>query len=55
MSVEENRNCGCGCENNVSNNNECGCEEERTVDCNERREMIIFRHSSRRPKSTLFA
>ena len=45
MSVEENRNCGCG--NNseeqtmpLNYDNGCGCEMERTVDCEERREMI---------------
>ena len=47
MSVEENRNCGCACNNHmddtmmVSNmSNNCTCEAERTVDCEERREMI---------------
>ena len=44
MSVEENRNCGCGNDLDempmTSNNNECGCEEERRVDCDERRRMI---------------
>ena len=46
MSLEENRNCGCGCDNNsdeldmTSNNNGCGCEVERTVDCEQRREMM---------------
>ncbi len=48
MSLEENRNCGCGNNNNdlndavtVTNNfNGCGCEEERTVDCDLRRDMM---------------
>ena len=42
MSVEENRNCGCGYDsdeiNMVSNNDEC--DKERTVDCCQRREMM---------------
>ena len=45
MSVEENRNCGCGndveelnMQNNLNNN--CGCEKENTVDCELRREMM---------------
>ena len=49
MSLEENRNCGCGYNDNsdelevVSNNNTnngCGCEPERTVDCEQRRQMM---------------
>ena len=48
MSIEENRNCGCGYQNNDNqnvmvvntHNNSCGCETERTVDCDARREML---------------
>ena len=48
MSIEENRNCGCGYQNNDNQNvmvvnttnNSCGCETERTVDCVARREML---------------
>ena len=47
MSLEENRKCGCGCNNHeddvmpLSNmNTGCACEIERTVDCEARREMI---------------
>ena len=40
MSLEENRNCGCSemVEQNCVCH--CNCEEERTVDCEARREMI---------------
>ncbi len=50
MSLEGNRNCGCECDcgNNMempmmtfNMNNGCGCEQtERTIDCEQRREMI---------------
>ncbi len=46
MSLEENRNCGCGCNNmedgtvTSNTNNCCYCETERTVDCEAKREMI---------------
>lgn len=47
MSLEGNRNCGCGCANNVEESmmtsnmyNGCGCEPERTIDCEQREEML---------------
>ena len=46
MSINEDRNCGCNnTENAVSANNmninySCECQKERTVDCEERREMM---------------
>lgn len=48
MSLEGNRNCGCGCGNNMEEsmmtfnmNNACGCEQpERTIDCEQREEML---------------
>lgn len=46
MSLEGNRNCGCecGCENNIEAsmmmNNGCSCEPERTIDCEQREEML---------------
>ena len=45
MSIEENRNCGCGnhMEEVIPTSNEtkiCECEVERTVDCELRREMM---------------
>lgn len=45
MSLRENRNCGCGCENNVEEtimtpNMYNGCELERTVDCELKEEML---------------
>ena len=46
MSLEENRNCGCGnnTEESMSTSNtmhnNCGCESERKVDCELREDMI---------------
>ena len=40
MSLEENRNCGCHEMMEPKCACHCECEEERTVDCEARREMI---------------
>ena len=40
MSLEENRNCGCHEMMEPKYACHCECEEERTVDCEARREMI---------------